>query len=631
MTKKKEKNHLTEEQVEVIVNQSYKVYSALADTLTTADQLRILLNKKNVPEGDANRLWLAIKARYDIQSTDATKERLWELFNGMKMKIGEDFKAYKGKVEEAVANLCTVNEDVPEARIKAKLIGGLTTRYSPFVGALYAQDHTQVSIVQLCKKINDYEESNVFKTYADGPAEEKQGFVGMVKDDNKRKINDHNKKKKECYHCHKTGHFAADCYSNKNKDKKCNKCHKVGHIESDCYTKKNCSKCNKVGHTTNECYRNKNNNNNNNNNDNNKKESDTEYGNYFLPVLNQEVSNNTWILDSGASKHVCTNKGIMNNLQQLTNSITMKCANKQAVQLKETGTVKLKIINGSKQVDVTLQEVAHAPVFQCNIISVGMLVKAGLKVIFGEKGAIAFDNKRRAVITAKKLGNLFIVSVVETDEHVNVATEEEKKSKDDDDESELWHQRLGHMSYHGIKKIISMKSVNGLSLKEIQIDKTKCIDCMNGKQHRHPFNHQWNDKAEGVMVRAHADAAGPIDEDREGNKYLSGITDEKSKMFFGELVAKKSDIPNGVIKWCNSAKTYHGKTLVEFHIDGAGEYKGKEMKQYFDNEGIRVTTTLPSTPQHNLIAERMNRTIFGSARSMLSHLLEFMGKKWSIL
>ena len=46
--KDSELRDLTQEQKDTLMNQSYKVYAALADTLNTADQMRILLNKKNV-------------------------------------------------------------------------------------------------------------------------------------------------------------------------------------------------------------------------------------------------------------------------------------------------------------------------------------------------------------------------------------------------------------------------------------------------------------------------------------------------------------------------------------------------------------------------------------------------------
>src|SRR4051812_8607759 len=44
---------LTQEQKDILRNKGYKVYAALAESLVTPDQMRILLNKSNVPDGNA--------------------------------------------------------------------------------------------------------------------------------------------------------------------------------------------------------------------------------------------------------------------------------------------------------------------------------------------------------------------------------------------------------------------------------------------------------------------------------------------------------------------------------------------------------------------------------------------------
>jgi hypothetical protein len=592
---------LTQEQKDLLSNKSYKVYAALADTLVTADQMRILLNKKNVPEGNAYSLWKAIKERYDIRTTDATKERLWEIFNGMKMSSGDDFKSYKGKVEEAVANLYTVEEEVPESRIKAKLITGLSTRYSAFVGALYTQDYSDMTMVDLCKKINDFEESTVFKSTSN-ESEGDYGFTSYANNDSRKgnqqkggvnrapkATND----KIKCYICHKVGHKASECYANKR-------------------SKKNCSRCKKIGHTDSECWFNKN------NKKEEKDQSSEEYGNFFAPVIPSSsdvvINEDTWILDSGASKHLCTNKKLMSQIEKASEAIRMKCANKQTVELSEIGRVKLRILNGRKEAAVTLLNVAHAPTFQCNIISVGKLIDAGAKVVFGKRGAMVFAKDGKPVITAKRFGNLFVISIVNKSDNTHVVTED-MKSK-----AEQWHCRLGHIAYEGLKRMVLNKSVEGLNIEQVN-EKTmrRCSSCLKGKQHRHPFNSEWKDKAENVMDRAHADLCGPVQSTREGQEYLSTIIDERSRMIFGDLLKYKSDAAEGIMKWCNSAKTLQGRTLVEFHSDGGGEYRGKKLLKYFADEGIRTTSTLPSTPQHNPIAERANRTIFESARTMLTH------------
>ncbi len=350
----------------------------------------------------------------------------------------------------------------------------------------------------------------------------------------------------------------------------------------------------------------------------------------MIPDLNSgTINSKTWILDSGASKHVCTDKTQMNNMQPLPAAVIMKCANKEVVQLKEMGRVKLKMLVGEKQVPVTLTKVAYAPAFQCNIISVGVLVEAGLKVSFGQRGAIVCDKMGTPIITARKFGNLFIVSTVGATEYAQVVKEENENSRKVEStkgQIELWHQRLGHVSFDGLRKMISKQSVEGIAIDYQSVggkssnELIHCVACIKGKQHRHPFNHEWKDKANEVLDRVHADLCGPLSEDRCGNRYLSTIIDEKTRMLFAEPIPSKDRAAEGIMTWCNAARTYHkGKAVIEFHSDGGGEYRGKPLLKYFESQGVKPTSTLPSTPQHNPIAERINRTIFEMARSLLSH------------
>ena len=51
--------------------------------------------------------------------------------------------------------------------------------------------------------------------------------------------------------------------------------------------------------------------------------------------------------------------------------------------------------------------------------------------------------------------------------------------------------------------------------------------------------------------------------------------------------------------------------------DNGGEYTSKEFRNYCSAHGIRHEKTVPGTPQHNGVAERMNRTIVEKVRCML--------------
>ncbi|GKV53845.1 hypothetical protein SLEP1_g60358, partial [Rubroshorea leprosula] len=60
-----------------------------------------------------------------------------------------------------------------------------------------------------------------------------------------------------------------------------------------------------------------------------------------------------------------------------------------------------------------------------------------------------------------------------------------------------------------------------------------------------------------------------------------------------------------------------GLKLKCLRTDNGGEYTSKEFRDYCSNHGMRHEKTVPGTPQHNGVAERMNRTIVEKVRCML--------------
>jgi len=61
-----------------------------------------------------------------------------------------------------------------------------------------------------------------------------------------------------------------------------------------------------------------------------------------------------------------------------------------------------------------------------------------------------------------------------------------------------------------------------------------------------------------------------------------------------------------------------GKQLKYVRADNGGEYRGP-FEEYCRSHSIRLEKTVPKTPQHNGVVERMNRTICERIRCMLSH------------
>ena len=62
-----------------------------------------------------------------------------------------------------------------------------------------------------------------------------------------------------------------------------------------------------------------------------------------------------------------------------------------------------------------------------------------------------------------------------------------------------------------------------------------------------------------------------------------------------------------------------GKAIGTLRTDNGGEYLFTEFQNYLKVKGIRHELTVPHSPQQNGVAERMNRTLVESARSMIAH------------
>ncbi|KAK9758022.1 hypothetical protein RND81_01G201300 [Saponaria officinalis] len=77
---------------------------------------------------------------------------------------------------------------------------------------------------------------------------------------------------------------------------------------------------------------------------------------------------NSWILDSGATDHMCANKSLFSRLACIPNPYTISLPNGQIVTIDSVGIVP---INS----DITLSDVLYVPCFKFNLLSVAKLAR----------------------------------------------------------------------------------------------------------------------------------------------------------------------------------------------------------------------------------------------------------------
>jgi hypothetical protein len=193
--------------------------------------------------------------------------------------------------------------------------------------------------------------------------------------------------------------------------------------------------------------------------------------------------------------------------------------------------------------------------------------------------------------------------------------------------TQLWHQRLGHQS----KQVLTDANAQfKLSIPVSELNQLgQCIVCTQGKAIRKSI-HQHADpqyKATEPLQTLHADLVGPMSEVKNnlhprcpsiGNHlYALIVTDEFTHAIFVNLLEKKSDAAQALINLIKYLQNQTGRLILRFHSDGGGEFRGANFQSFLKSNDIRFTYTTASTPQHNGMAERMNRTLFELTRTLL--------------
>ena len=160
------------------------------------------------------------------------------------------------------------------------------------------------------------------------------------------------------------------------------------------------------------------------------------------------TDSNIWIIDSGATSHMCNDASKFINLTMENNGIRhVTAANKAKVNVVGIGSCKFDIMdaNGILQ-HITLSNVLYVPDLGCNLISVRTLTRKGFMVNFGENhGHIALDSNTSIPFEVDD-GLYFFKPLVSTTESANIAT---AKSND----LSLWYQHFGHLSSNMIMNL----------------------------------------------------------------------------------------------------------------------------------------------------------------------------------
>ena len=320
-----------------------------------------------------------------------------------------------------------------------------------------------------------------------------------------------------------------------------------------------------------------------------------------------------WIIDSGATQHMIFNKTLLKSYVKFHNPLVVNLGDNRKVLAFGKGSCHIVCDLGLRTQRIVLNDVLYLPDLKKNLLSVRAMTAKDASVEFaGGECKITRNGKLLAI--GQLLGKLYFLKLV-GGIHVNL-------TKNSISEKQLWHYRLGHLCMENVKKLSKESMVKGM--KPMNHDdecSIQCESCIMGKQHRNSFpkasKSQIVDTCGSII---HSDVCGPMPVNSiGGSRYFVTFIDNFSKYTHIYFIKQKSEVLEKFKEFVTMIENITENHVKILRSDNGGEYTSKLFDAYLKEKGIIHQTTVPNNPAQNGTAERMNRTIMETARTMMCH------------
>ena len=176
---------------------------------------------------------------------------------------------------------------------------------------------------------------------------------------------------------------------------------------------------------------------------------------HVLEANYAEDSSSTWIVDSGATNHVCSSLQVLSSWKELEDGeLTLTVGNGESVSAKAVGEARLAFGENF----ILIKSVYYIPCFRRNLISVSELCRQLFTISFNNNEIIISRNGLELCRACLECG-LYVLRPYESysfnTEMFRVANpiSNKKQKVSNDNQTYLWHLRLGHISLDRINRL----------------------------------------------------------------------------------------------------------------------------------------------------------------------------------
>ena len=520
-----------------------------------------LLQIRNIR--DPLEAWNALKALYEPKGFSSEFLLCRELFQTT-LKSYKSIESYLNKIKQLHDDLIARNLAIPNKVIAAWVLNGLTSDYDSIVAMITQNIRSKNEDINL-----------------------QELFSYLI--DESRRLQSREEKPMALLNEIKPKKVQQNTQNSQNKQKYCNFCKKKGHFEAVCY-QKHPEKVPKNGR-----------------NWSSKKE---EENSEILSTISIEkndilVSKNDfteWILDSGASTHICCDKTLFSSL--IPTDKTVKWGNATSIIASYMGNIEL-IFNSTKQKAI-LEDCLYVPEIGLNLLSLGRLAQKGLNIQFYKQNCyIERPNKLIAKGYYRNNLSVFNTQIIQKTAEIACLTTNKQ---------DIWHQRMGHIGNKALKELPNaVKGVENI----IKVEEKDCDICIQSKMTA-KISRKSSSGSTTYLGLVYSDIGGPYTpKTLGGNKYYVTFLDSATKWAEVRLIKSKDEVYNCFLEFLALEERESRELLKRLHSDNGLEYKNKEFQALFAKKGIKATFSAPYAHEQNGAAEILNRTLITKVRSLL--------------
>lgn len=345
-----------------------------------------------------------------------------------------------------------------------------------------------------------------------------------------------------------------------------------------------------------------------------------------LAAVNDGLDQSDWLLDTGASHHICNNRRLFVTYEENASEEETIMTVGSKTRFTGQGTVHISVIKSDHQeIVVELKDVLYIPEIKINLLSGPKIYSHGI-IIDGSTNTLRRKSDKSEVCTYKVFEGHMRIDTLPTPHSKNTESDDFNPSKSNvllADSIDTWHRRLGHLSVDNIKKTaqitagVEISSTLPMALPRKETAKAICEPCVLGKSLRTQSRAAQKQCLHG-FDKVHIDVVGPIDPTGfNGHQWAIMFTDDCHRARWLFTMKNKGDAFTKIIHFVKAVQTQYSRIPKIFRLDNGTEYGGNNFSQFCASNGITIEWTVPYTPEQNAVSERTNRTILERARTMI--------------